>query len=308
MAGYKAKFFFASILALSVNSHLMADPKVPDTEAAVSIKDSKQTEQEAKLKKEMSSALFKIIEQTQGSMSDALGMVRSDLAEDLQAKTKQLLADPSVYNALLTMALERRKHDDDPKENAVYAAEAMSSLNGSLRLTPGVMSDKALVRRSKLLASVASYYSQKDPQMCRYLPSDFSILMNIDAPWLVNVDADLFHEAIDDEYAAIKLMISGVLPRNVNDSDKQTALSKFAGRWLNSLSEDDRYRVAASKQEGNYCDLWNSMLTDMVKMSDGFPDTTKKIMAPFLVSMTRGWMDSALWSYEATDRNQGDEK
>lgn len=301
MASTCSKFFLATMISLAVSLHVSAEPTKAEAEASAVLAKA-QAEQAAKADKEarasISKALFPLIEETQESMSKALGSIRSDLAADLEMKTKQFLAEPEVYAALVNMAYQRKKMDADPRDDEFYAAEALSSLNGSLRLTPGVMSEEAIINRARLLAQVSTYYSSKQPQMCRYVPSDFSILMNIDAPWLENVDAEVFHEALDDEYYAIKLMLTGVLPRNVNDSDKQMAISKFAGSWLASLDEDSRYKIAAAKQDGNYCELWSSMLKDMVKMADNFPDTRKKVIAPFLVSMTRGWMDSGLWSYE----------
>lgn len=304
MASLQSKILMATVLSLSVNFHVSAEPTKAEVEAAAVIavaqsdKDAK-AEKEAKAK--ISTAMFPLLEETQESMNKALGSVRSDLAADLELKTKQLLAEPDVYAALVNMAYQRKKMDEDPREDVFYAAEALSSLNGSLRLTPGVMGDIALINRAKLLSQIADYYSSKQPQMCRYIPSDFSLLMNIDAPWLVGVDAEVFHQALSDEYTAIKLMLSGVLPRNINDSDRQMAISKFAGHWLESLGEDDRYRIAAAKQEGNYCELWKYMLRDMARMADSFPDTSKKVIGPFLLSMTRGWMDSGLWSYEVRD-------
>lgn len=304
MANLQSKILMATVLALSVNFQVTAEPAKAEAEAAAVIataqadKDAK-AEKEAKAK--LSTALFPLVEETQESMNKALGTVRSDLAADLELKTKQLLAEPDVYAALINMAYQRKKMDEDPREDVFYVAEALSSLNASLRLTPGVMGDAALINRATLLSQVADYYSSKQPQMCRYIPSDFSLLMNIDAPWLVGVDAEVFHQALSDEYTAIKLMISGVLPRNINDSDRQMAISKFAGHWLGSLTEEDRYRIAASKQEGNYCELWKYMLKDMAKMADNYPETSKKVIGPFMLSMTRGWMDSGLWSYEVRD-------
>lgn len=304
MASLQSKMLIATVLALAVNFQVSAEPTKAEKEAAAVIT-AVQAEKDAAAEKEsktaLSKALFPLIEETQESMNKALGTVRSDLAADLELKTKQFLAEPDVYAALVNMAYQRRKMDENPRDDVFYAAEALSSLNGSLRLTPGVMGDDALVNRAKLLSQVAGYYSSKQPQMCRYIPSDFSLLMNIDAPWLVSVDAEVFAQALNDEYSAIKLMLGGVLPRSVNDSDKQMGISKFAGHWLGSLNEDDRYRIAAAKQEGNYCELWKFMLKDMAKMADNFPDTSKKVIGPFMLSMTRGWMDSGLWSYEVRD-------
>jgi hypothetical protein len=313
MGTFRSKLVMSAILVLSVNCHALAESKKDEKEAlailtsaqakssapAPTAASEKSARAEKDAKAAMSAALFELIEKTQGSMNDSLSAVRSDLATDLETKTRQFLAEPEVYNALLNMAYQRKKLDQEPKEDSFYVAEALSSLNGSLRLTPGVMGDDALINRTRLLAEIAGYYSQHDIQMCRYIPSDFSILMSIDAPWLVKVDAEVFHQAMEDEYDAIKLMLTGVLPRNVNDSDKQMVVSKFASKWLSSLSPDDLYRIASAKKDGNYCQLWASMLTDMEKMADSFPDTSKKVIAPFLLSMSRGWMDSGLWSYEA---------
>jgi hypothetical protein len=316
MGNFRQKIVLSALLALSVNCHALAESKkdekealailssaqaktAPETPAVAPAVSEKAAKAEKDAKAAMSAALFELIEKTQGSMNDSLSAVRSDLATDLEIKTRQFLAEPDVYTGLLNMAYQRKKMDSEPKEDSFYVAEALSSLNGSLRLTPGVMGDDALINRAKLLAEIAGYYSLHDKQMCRYIPSDFSILMSIDAPWLVKVDAQVFHQAMDDEYAAIKLMLNGVLPRNVNDSDKQMVVGKFASKWLASLAPDDLYRIAAAKKEGNYCELWASMLSDMEKMADSFPDTSKKVIAPFMLSMSRGWMDSGLWSYEA---------
>lgn len=304
MACLQSKIWAATLLAFAVSFQVMAEPTKPEREATAVLA-AAQADKDAKAEKEarakISAALLPLIEETQESMNKALGSVRSDLATDLEAKTKQFLSEPDVNAALVNMAYQRRKMEDEPRDEAYYAAEALSSVNASLRLTPGVMGDAALINRAKLLSQIAGYYSSKQPQMCRYIPSDLSLLMNIDAPWLVSVDAEVFHQALNDEYMAIKLMISGVLPRNVNDSDKQMAISRFAGHWLESLGEEDRYKIAAAKQEGNYCDLWRYMLKDMAKMAESVPDTGKKVIGPFMVSMTRGWMDSGLWSYEVRD-------
>lgn len=313
MGNLRSKIVLYALLAVSVNCHVLAESKKDEKEAlailssaqsaaaptAAPAVNEKATKAEKEAKAALSAALFELIEKTQGAMNDSLSAVRSDLATDLEIKTRQFLAEPEVYTALLNMAYQRKKLDREPKEDSFYAAEALSSLNGSLRLTPGVMGDDALINRAKLLSEIADYYSKHDKQMCRYIPSDFSILMSIDAPWLVKVDAEVFHQAMDDEHDAIKLMINGVLPRNVNDSDKQMAVSKFASKWLASLAPDDLYQIAAAKKEGNYCELWKFMLSDMEKMADSFPDTSKKVIAPFMLSMSRGWMDSGLWSYEA---------
>jgi hypothetical protein len=303
----------ASILAITVNCQVYADtaktePTKAEKEAAAIVataqaqKDA-QTEKEARAR--LTAALAPMIEQTQESMEKALGTVRSDLAGDLELKTNKLLAEPEVLTALVNMAYQRRKMDDEPRDDSFYVAEALSSMNGSLRLTPGVMGDSALINRARLLSQVAAYYSSKQPQMCRYIPADFSILMSIDAPWLVGVEPDVFHQALDDEYTAIKLMMSGVLPRNSNDSDKQLAISKFAGHWLGSLSDEDRYQIASAKQGGNYCELWRVLLKDMARMGDSVPDTSRKLISPFMLSMTRGWLDSGLWSYEVDGNSAG---
>lgn len=255
-----------------------------------------QNEKDAKAN--MSNAIFPLIEASQKEMAEALGVIRSNLAEDLENKTKQFLADPEVYSALVNMAYQRKLLDKDPQDDSYYAAEALSSLHGSLSLTPGVMGNEALITRATLLAKISDFYGDSDPQMCRYIPSDFSILMSVDAKWLEAIDPALFHRAIDDEYVAMKLMLSGVLPRSVNNSDKQVSFSLFANHWLSSLDEEAKYEVALAKKNGNYCVLWSRLLADISSMGLEVPSTSKKIIAPFLVMMSRGWMDTGLWSYE----------
>jgi hypothetical protein len=250
---------------------------------------------------EISKHLFPLIEQTQLSMEESLGTVRSDLAIDLTNETKSLFADPVVYKSLLHNANSRQILDMASREPSFYAAETLSAFHSSLKLTPGIMGDDALITRARLIAEIAKFYSTTDSQMCRYLPSDFSILMNIDAPWLVRVEPELFHQALEDEKAAVKLMLTGVLPRHVNASDKQVAFSRFAKQWLSGLDEESRYKLASAKISGNYCDIWSAILTDLVSMSDNYPETTRKITAPFLVMMSRGWLDAGLWSYKVQE-------
>lgn len=242
-------------------------------------------------------ALFKLIEQTQAAIHEAMSPVETELANTVEKASKSLLADQDVYKALLGMAIYRDKlneHDSNP-ERASRAA--MGSLQSMLRQTPGVMNDEALINRAKLIAQVAQYYGKHDPSLCRYLPQDYSTLLVVDAPWLVDVEEDLVAQAISDETKAVKTILSGVPPLVINDVDVQKVFSKFAGEWLGSLDEGTVREVAESRAQGNYCPLWSAMLTDISKMSEAYPSSVQKILLPMLTLPSRGWLDVGLWSY-----------
>jgi hypothetical protein len=245
-----------------------------------------------------SAAMFPLIEKTQQAMAESMAPIESPLADVLVDKTKKLLADKVVYQHLVDMAYERSKADDVSEEPEHYAKQALAAFNASLRLTPGVMGRPALMNRARLLSQVADYYSKNKPSMCRYIPADFSIVMSVDAPWVAGVDEDVFNQALDDEINAIKQMLAGSLPYGVNDSDAQMVFSKFAGEWLVGLDADTRYRIGLAKTNGNYCLLWKYMFKDFANMSESYPNASNKVLRPVLTMMSRGWLDSGLWSYE----------
>lgn len=252
-----------------------------------------------------SAALFPLIEKTQVALAEAMTPIESALADELVSKTKKFLADKEVYQRLVEMAYERAKADEVTDDPDKYAKQSLSALTASIRLTPGVMGQQALVNRAKLMSQVAKYYSKHDPSMCRYIPSDFSILMSVDAPWVTEVDDTLFSQAIDDEIDATKRMMGGSLPIGVNDSDAQLVFSKFAGEWLGGLDAETRFQIGSAKTNGDYCQLWKYMFNDFSKMAETFPAASDKVLRPLFTMMSRGWLDAGLWSYEVRAKKVG---
>lgn len=253
-----------------------------------------------------SAAMFPLIEKTQQAMAESMAPIESPLADILVDKTKKLLADKVVYQHLVDMAYERSKIDDVSEEPEHYAKQALAAFNASLRLTPGVMGRPALMNRAKLLSQVSDYYSKNKPSMCRYIPADFSMVMSVDSPWVAGVEEDVFNQALDDEIDAMKRMLAGSLPYGINDSDAQMVFSKFAGEWLGGLDADTRYRIGLAKTNGNYCLLWKYMFKDFANMSESYPRASDKVLRPVLTMMSRGWLDSGLWSYEVAPSKSKD--
>lgn len=242
-------------------------------------------------------ALFKLIENTQSAIHEAMAPVETELANTVEQASKKLLAEQDIYKALLRMAIYRDKLNEEDSNPERASRAAMGSLQSLLRQAPGVMDNEALINRAKLIAQVATYYGKHDPSMCRYLPQDYSTLLVIDAPWLTDVDEDLVTQAIADETKAVKTILSGVPPLVINDVDVQKVFSKFAGEWLGSLDQDSVRKVAEARAQGNYCPLWATMLTDISRMSEPYPSSIQKILLPMLTMPTRGWLDVGLWAY-----------
>ncbi|MBD8088563.1 hypothetical protein IFT48_00965 [Pseudomonas fluorescens] len=249
-------------------------------------------------------ALFKLIEETQGTIHDAMQPVETELANEVEKTSKQLLADNVVYGALLKMAMYRDTLNGEESNPERAARSAMGSLQSMLRQTPGVMSNEALINRARLVAQVSKYYSKKDPSLCRYYPQDFSILLSVDAPWLTDVDEDVARQAMSDELKAIKAMLEGMPPLIINDTDVQTVFSKFAGEWLGGLDKDTVRIIAVAKAEANYCELWRYMLEDVSKMTEAYPSAGQKLLLPMLTLPTRGWLDVGQWSYRVGNQSQ----
>jgi len=245
-----------------------------------------------------SAALFPLIEKTQQQIVESMAPIESPLADILVDRTKKLLADKDVYQHLVDMAYERSKADDVSNEPEHYARQALVAFTSSLRLTPGVMGRQALINRAKLLSQVSDYYSKNKPSMCRYIPADFSMILSVDAPWLAGVEEDVFEQALDDEVDAIKRMLGGALPIGINDSDAQMVFSKLAVEWLQGIDAETRYRIGLARTNGNYCLLWKYMFKDFGNMADKMPPASDKVLRPVLTMMSRGWLDSGLWSYE----------
>ncbi|WP_315694891.1 hypothetical protein [Pseudomonas taiwanensis] len=242
-------------------------------------------------------ALFKLIENSQNAIHDAMAPVETELANTVEQASKSLLADQDIYKALLKMAIYRDKLNDEEANPERASRAAMGSLQSLLRQAPGVMNNEALINRAKLIAQVATYYGKHDPSMCRYLPQDYSTLLVVDAPWLTDVDEDLVTQAIVDETKAVKTILVGVPPLVINDVDVQKVFSKFAGEWLGSLDQENVRKVAEARAQGNYCPLWATMLTDISRMSEPYPSSIQKILLPMLTMPTRGWLDVGLWAY-----------
>lgn len=241
-------------------------------------------------------ALFKLIEETQGTIHEAMAPIETDLANDAEKASKQLLADPTVYGALLKMAMYRDTLNGEDSNPERAARSAMGSLQSMLRQTPGVMGNEALINRARLIAQVAKYYSKHDSSLCRYYPQDFSTLLLIDAPWLTEVDPDNLKQAMSDEASAIKTMLQGTPPLIINDTDVQGVFSKFAGEWLGGLPEDTVKTIALAKGNANYCELWRYMLNDVAKMTESYPGAGQKLLLPLLTLPTRGWLDVGNWT------------
>lgn len=255
-----------------------------------------------------SAALFPLIEKTQQQIVESMSPIESPFADILVDRTKKLLADKDVYQRLVDMAYERSKADDVSNEPEHYARQALVAFTSSLRLAPGVMGRQALINRAKLLSQVSDYYSKNKPSMCRYIPADFSMIMSVDAPWLAGVEEDVFEQALDDEVDAIKRMLGGALPIGINDSDAQMVFSKLAVEWLQGIDAETRYRIGLARTNGNYCLLWKYMFKDFGNMADKMPPASDKVLRPVLTMMSRGWLDSGLWSYEipgADDQESG---
>lgn len=269
---------------------LTPEPEQPKAESA---KDSKKDDAKAPY----AAALFKLIEETQGTIHDAMLPIETELANDVEKSSKQLLSDNVVYGALLKMAMYRDTLNGEESNPERAARSAMGSLQSMLRQTPGVMSNEALINRARLIAQVAKYYSKKDPSLCRYYPQDFSILLSVDAPWLTDVDEDVARQAMADELKATKAMLEGMPPLIINDTDVQTVFSKFAGEWIGGLDPETVKTIAIAKGQANYCELWRYLLEDVAKMTESYPGAGQKLLLPLLTLPTRGWLDVGQWSY-----------
>jgi len=281
------------VLASSLSYADDATTPTPEQPKAESAKDSKKDDAKAPY----AAALFKLIEETQGTIHDAMLPIETELANDVEKSSKQLLSDNVVYGALLKMAMYRDTLNGEESNPERAARSAMGSLQSMLRQTPGVMSNEALINRARLIAQVAKYYSRKDPSLCRYYPQDFSILLSVDAPWLTDVDEDVARQAMADELKATKAMLEGMPPLIINDTDVQTVFSKFAGEWIGGLDPETVKTIAIAKGQANYCELWRYLLEDVAKMTESYPGAGQKLLLPLLTLPTRGWLDVGQWSY-----------
>jgi hypothetical protein len=246
-------------------------------------------------------AVFKVIESTQHSLDEMYDPIESEMAEVLKNASKQLLADPAIFKGLTLNAEQRFQADKASEEEGVddnparYAKLAMAGLQSALRMSPGVMTRQELMDRALLIAAVAKYYERKDPTLCRYLPQDFTVLLNVDAPWVAEVDQDILEKAIEGERSAVMRMFSGINPIIIVDVDVQNIFSKFAGEWYSGLPDQEQSLIGIARNSGNFCPLWSTLLKDAAKMSTAFPKASQKVLLPLLTMPTRGWLDVGSW-------------
>lgn len=248
-------------------------------------------------------AVFKVVEATQQSLDEAFGPVESQMADELSKASKQILAHPVVFKALVANAQARQAadHEDEEESQEVshgkYAKLAMAGLQTALRQSPGVMTRQELANRAVLISQVARYYGKHDPSMCRYLPQDFSILLNVDAPWVSEVEESVLEQAIADEKDALVRYYNGVMPIIIVDADVQTIFSKFAAEWLAGLDSKTKSEIASARSLGDYCTLWSQLLKDGARMSSSFPQAAHKVLLPLMTMPTRGWLDVGRWGF-----------
>lgn len=246
-------------------------------------------------------AVFKVIESTQHSLDEMYDPIESEMAEVLKDASKKLLADPVIFKALTLNAESRYEADKASEEEGIeenpvrYAKLAMAGLQSSLRMSPGVMTRQELMDRALLIAEVAKYYERKDPTLCRYLPQDFSVLLNVDAPWVAEVDQTILENGINGERNAVLRMHKGVSPIVIVDVDVQSIFSKFAVEWFSGLAEKEQNYISVARNSGNFCPLWGTLLKDAAKISTAFPKASNKIVLPLLTMPTRGWLDVGRW-------------
>lgn len=288
------------VIFSSLASLTWAEPEAPLKQVAAP--EIKHATGDAPAPSPFAPAVFKVIESTQHSLDEMYDPIESEMAEVLKNASKQLLADPLIFKALTTNAEQRFEADKASEEETVeenharYANLAMAGLQSALRVTPGVMTRQELIDRAQLIAAIARYYDRKDSTLCRYLPQDFTVLLNIDAPWVELVDQELLEKGIEGERNAIRRIYQGVNPIVIADVDVQNIFSKFAAEWFSGLPEKERGQIALARLNGNYCPLWSTLLKDGAKMSQAFPKASQKVLLPLLTMPTRGWLDVGSWN------------
>jgi len=292
--------FFTAIFAITlINSVFAADEPAHEKATAEAMANA---DAQAPAPSPYAPAVFKIIEATQHSLDEMYDPIESEMAEVLKNASKQILAHPDIFkslthNAEMRFAADKASEEETVEEDKIrYAKLAMAGLQTSLRMTPGVMTRQELIDRAQLIAAIARYYDRKDSTLCRYLPQDFSVLLNVDAPWVEEVDQELLEKGIAGERAAILRMHQGVSPIVIADVDVQNIFSKFAAEWFAGLLDQERSAIALARVNGNYCPLWGTLLKDSAKMTQSFPKASQKVLLPLLTMPTRGWLDVGSWS------------
>lgn len=254
-----------------------------------------------------SRAVMGIAMATQASIESEMDSIESISADILRAASQEILSDPEIIAVLARNAKHRYLIDQEASEDVIeadfdrYANLAMGSLQTALRQTPGVMTQRELTTRARLLSHIARFYSRRDASMCRYLPQDISLLLNVDAPWIEFIDESLAEQAILDERNAIKRVLGGTMPIIINDADVQLVFSRFAGEWFSGLDDQSRQIISQSRSKGDYCDLWQKLLTDSANMAESFPAATHRVLLPLLTMPTRGWLDVGLWGLKQAE-------
>lgn len=287
-----ALFFSLAMADDEASTQSTQEPAALEADAPTASKDSS-----------FAPAVFKVIESTQLALDEMYDGIESEMANTTKTASKRLLAHPVVFKGLIKSAEVRFEAEKAAAEEALdenpglYAKMAMAGLQTSLRQSPGVMTRPELISRARLISEVAKYYNKKDPSMCRYLPQDFTLLLNVDAPWIGEVEESFLESALEGESNAVIRMYSGVTPVIISDVDRQSLFSKFAAEWFSSLSPDEKARIAVSRNSGNYCVLWNIILNDAAKMSEAFPKASTKVLLPLLTMPTRGWLDVDNWGF-----------
>lgn len=252
-----------------------------------------------------SQSVMVLVQQSMDSLNLVMEPLESVQAQQLKETTGQLLSAPTTIALIATSAKLRyladkvhQEDEQDATDYGRYAGLAMTGLQSSLRLSAGVMTREELRVRAKLVSEVAAYYGKHDASMCRYLPQDFALLMNVDLPWIERVDADLVEQAIEDEAAAVIRMLGGVMPIVQNDADAQQIFSQFALEWFKSLEPGIQASIGADRAVGNYCSLWQHLLKDLAKMSQQAPNAAQRLILPALTLPTRGWLDVGIWGVQ----------
>lgn len=266
------------------------------------VKDASNKDKES----DFSQYVFKIIESTQAALDEAYDGIESQMAETVKTSSKKLLAKPIIFKALINSAkirfeadIEEADDEDAIKDNKpYYASMAMAGLQTQLRQVTGAMTKNEMIARARIISDVAKYYNRKDPSMCRYLPQDFSVLLNIESEWVAEVDEERLENAIEAEIKAIERVYKGVDSVIVADVDTQALFSKFASEWFSGISEQEKERISVSRNSGNYCVLWSIILNDAAKMSEVYPSASRKILLPLMTMPTRGWLDVDKWGFK----------
>lgn len=250
-----------------------------------------------------SQSVMALVQKSMDSLHQVMDPLESVQAQHLKDTTGHLLSAPTTVSMIATSAklrylADKKDHDTEDQDGIDYmryAGLAMTGFQSSLSQSPGVMTRDELRIRARLVAEVAAFYSERDASMCRYLPQDFTLLMNVDLPWIERVDADLVEQAIEDEASAVIRMLGGTMPIIQTDPDTQQVFSSFALEWFKGLEPTIQVGIGADQAVGNYCSLWSHLLKDLEKMAGVAPNAAYRLILPALTLPNRGWLDVGQW-------------